>query len=188
MVRQEPRAAVSATIWHFLRGVSPRWGRPNQSPISSVASTKEDEPSMKLQAGQNPNNVDEAYTENHADRKGDSTSLKQFSLVTSNNAVGQGVILPEANTMEPSKVRLRRDCRGLRAWYVWREVTGTWEAPWVPGETGRSRQHKRRHSGYSGGVRSSIVLGGGRAVHMGKEATILRSLQREHGPATESRK
>lgn len=143
---------------------------------------------MKVQEGQNPNNVDEAYTENHADRKGERTSLKQFSLVTSNNAVGQGVMLTEAKTKEPSKVRLRRDCRGLRAWYVWREVSGTWEAPCVPAEPGRSCQHKRRHSGYAGGVRSSIVLGGGRAVHMGKEATILRSLQREHGPDRESRK
>jgi len=31
-VRQEPSAEVSAKIWHFLRGASPRWGRPNQSP------------------------------------------------------------------------------------------------------------------------------------------------------------
>ena len=137
---------------------------------------------MELQERQNPNDVDEAYTENHVDRKGDRTSLKQFSLVTSINAVGQGVIISEANTMEPSLVRLRRDCRGLRAWYVWREVSGTWETPWVPAETGRSCQHKRRHSGYSGGVRSSIVLGGGRADHMGKETTVLRSLQRKHGP------
>lgn len=188
MVRQEPSAEVSVKIWHFLRGVSPRWGRPNQSPILSVASTKEEKPGMEVQEGQDPNNVDEAYTENHADRKGDRTSLKRFSLVTTDNAVGQGVILSEANTMEPAKVRLRRDCRGLRAWYVWREVSGTWEAPWIPAETGRRCQHKRRHSGYSGGVRSSIVLGGGRAVHMGKEATILRSLQREHGPDKEIRK
>ena len=133
-----------------------------------------------------PNDVDEAYTENHVDRKGDRTSLKQFSLVTSINAVGQGVILSEANTMEPLLVRFQRDCRGLRAWYVWREVSGTWETPWVPAETGRSCQRKRRHSGYSGGVRSSIVLRGGSAVHMGKETTILRSLQREHGLDKES--
>ena len=186
MVRQEPSVEVSAKIWHFLRGVSPRWVRLNQSPILSVAFTKEAKPRVELQRRQKPNDVDEAYIENHVDRKGDRTSLKQFSLVTSINAVGQGVMLPEAHTKEPLLVRLQRDCRGLRAWYVWREMSGTWEAPWVPAEPGRSCQRKRRHSGYSGGVRSSIVLRGGRAVHMGKETTILRSLQREHGPDKES--
>lgn len=137
---------------------------------------------MKMLKRQKANDVNEAYTENYADRKGERTSLKRYSLVTSNNAVGQGVMLSEANTMGSSMVRLRRDCRGLRAWYVWREVSGTWEAPWVPAETGRDVQRKRRRPVYSGGVRSSIVLGGGRADHTGKEATVLRSLQREHGP------
>jgi len=178
MVRQEIGAFYSAKVWHFLRGASPRWVRRNQSPISSVASATEDE---------SPNNADEAYTENHAGRKGERTSLKQSSPVTSINAVGEGVITPEANTKGPSSVRSRRGCRGLRAWHVWREVSGTWEASWVPDETGRSFQQKRRGSGYPRGVRSSIVLGGGRAVHMGKEATLLHSLHREHGLVKENR-
>ena len=82
---------------------------------------------MEMLKRQRGNDVNEAYTENDADRKGERTSLKQFSLVTSINAVGQGVMLSEANTKGPSMVRPRRDCRGLRAWYVWREVSGTWE-------------------------------------------------------------
>jgi len=179
MVRQEVGAVLyKAQVWHFLRGASPRWVRPNQSPISSVAPAKE---------GENLNNAGEAYTENHAGRKGERTFLKQSSLVTPFNAVGEGVILSEANTKGPSVVRFRRDCRGLSAWHAWREMSGTWEVPWVPARTGRSAWPKRRVSGYPRGVRSSVVLGGGRAVHKGKEATLLRSLQREHGPDKENR-
>jgi len=180
MVRQEVGAVLyRAQVCHFLRGASPCWVRPNQSPISSVAPAKVDE---------NPNDAGEAYTENHAGRKGARTSLKQSSLVTPDNAVGEGVILSKANTKEPSAVRFLRDCRGLSAWHVWREMSGTWEAPWVPVETGRCALLKRRHTRYSWGVRSSIVLGGGSADHEGKEATLLRSLHREHGPDKENRK
>ena len=49
-----------------------------------------------------PNDSHEAYTENRIDRKGNRTPLKRFSLVTSIKAVGQGVILSETNTKEPS--------------------------------------------------------------------------------------
>ena len=47
-----------------------------------------------------PNDSHEAYTENCIDRKGNRTSLKQFSLVTSIKAVGEDVILSETETKE----------------------------------------------------------------------------------------
>jgi hypothetical protein len=174
MVRQEVVVGAvlySAEVWHFLWSESLHWASPNQTPISSVALAKEDE---------SLNNVGEAYTENHAGRKGVCSFLKQFSLVTSIKAAGEGVIFPEAKTKEPTKVRFQRGCRGLRAWHVWREVSGTWDASFVPAKTGRRVVPKRKHAGYRRGVRSSIVLRGGRADHKGKETTLLRSLHREY--------
>ena len=69
-----------------------------------------------------PNDSYEAYTGNHVSRKGTRTPLKQFSLVTIVKAVGQGVMLSEANTKEPNLRGSGGSCRGLRAWHVWREM------------------------------------------------------------------
>ena len=113
----------SAKVRQFLRGESPHRVRLSQPPVSSVAFAAEDA---------NPNKADEAYTENHAGRKGERTSLKRFSLVTTVYAVGEGVNKPKANTEEPNMARFPRGCRGPRAWHVWREMSGTWEAFWIP--------------------------------------------------------
>ena len=77
------------------------------------------------------NEAVEAYTGNFVDRKGTCTPLKQYSLVTSKEAVDQGVILSEVKTKAPNrnKTRSQRNCRGLRAWYARRETLGTWETP-----------------------------------------------------------
>ena len=49
------------------------------------------------------NEAVEAYTGNHADRKGKCIPLKQYSLVTSKRAVDEGVILSEVKTKAPKK-------------------------------------------------------------------------------------
>ncbi len=128
-----------------------------------------------------PNDSCEAYTENRVDRKGNRTSLKQFSLVTSIKAVGQGVILSETNTKEPSCEALEEPSGSKSVVCAERNV-GNLGDPLSSCRDRKERPTKRRSSGYSWGVRSSIVLGGGRADHMGKEATVLRSPQRKHGP------
>ena len=135
-----------------------------------------------------PNETAEAYTGNHVGRKGARTSLKQYSLDTYSKVAGEDVIVSETNIKEPEKVGFWRGCRGLRAWHAWREVLRTWESPEVPAGAGRDSRANRRRPGYFWAVRSSIVLGGGRADHMGKETTGLRSLQRKHGPDMKGRR
>jgi hypothetical protein len=51
--------------WHFFRGESPRWKRPNQPSIPSVAGVKEDG---------SLNNTTEAYTGNDVGHREDRTS------------------------------------------------------------------------------------------------------------------
>ena len=56
------------------------------------------------------NEAVEAYTGNFVDRKGKCTPLKQYSLVTLQKAVDEGVISPEVRT----KVPLKRKRQGVR--------------------------------------------------------------------------
>ena len=59
---------------------------------------------------------------------------------------------------------------------------GTWETPWPPARAGRVYQRKEGYPMGHGESDRSIVLRGGRADHMGKGATGLRSPHRKHMP------
>ena len=48
------------------------------------------------------------------------------------NASGEGVLISASNTESTDKVRLRRACRGLRAWRVKTELLGTTETRSFP--------------------------------------------------------
>ena len=90
-----------------------------------------------------PNEAVEAYTGNLVDRKGKCTPLKQYSLVTSKEAVDEGFMLPEVKTKAPIKTRSWRNCRGLRAWYARRETFKNLGDPKAPcWDWGRESQRK----------------------------------------------
>ncbi len=61
-------------------------------------------------------------------------------------------------------------------------MSGTWEAPWFPSATraGCTNAINGGHPMDHGESDHSTVLGGGRADHMGKGVTGLRSPQRKH--------
>ena len=79
-------------------------------------------------------------------------------------------------------MRFPRGCRGPRAWHAVREVPGTWETLIPPRRNSRGKAVQPKESCLKG-VRESdhlIVLRDGKADHMGKGMTVLRSPQRKH--------
>ena len=101
-----------------------------------------------------PNDSHEAYTENRIDRKGNRTPLKRFSLVTSIKAVGQGVILSETNTKEPSCEALE-ELPGSKSVVCAERNVGNLGAPLSSCRDRKELPTRRRRSGYTRGVRSS---------------------------------
>lgn len=78
-------------------------------------------------------------------------------------------------------VRTRRACRGLRARHVEREALRTWETLMLPRESGVVRPNKKKAERRARGSQIAPQYSeGGRAGHMGKGATVLRSPQRKH--------
>ena len=101
-----------------------------------------------------PNDSHEAYTGNRIDRKGNRASLKQFSLVTSIKAVGQGVILSETNTKEPFCEALE-ELPGSKSVVCAERNVGNLGDPLSSCRDRKERPTQRRSSGYFWGVRSS---------------------------------
>ncbi len=161
MVRQEPNT-LSVKDLHFLQGESPcqvRLGKPTCIECCATLGGKEMTNEWMINVIKQadvslPNDSCEAYTENHIDRKGNRTSLKQFSLVTSIRAVGQGVILPETNTKEPFSKALEEPPGSQSVVCAERNV-GNLGAPLSSCVDRKERATQRRSSGYSWGVRSS---------------------------------
>ena len=122
---------------------------------------------------------------------GSRTPVKQFSLDTVFMQVGRGFGPLHPTPKEPSKVRFRRACRGLRAWRAKRESAETWETPPFPGvltarthRVGRGNDKKRDlrvawESDRLIVVRSNPVQAG---PIRAKEPTQTRSPQRKPWP------
>ena len=100
-----------------------------------------------------PNDSHEAYTGNHVGRKGNRTPLKQFSLVTYFNAVGQGVILSETNTKEPHG-KVLEGLSGSKSVACVERNVGNLGGLKGSCANRKEKPTQRRFSGYSWGVRS----------------------------------
>ena len=85
------------------------------------------------------NEIDEAYTGNLAGRKGECTSLKQFSPEMSEVVVDDAVNEAEVNTVKIAKGKIFIGRRGQRAWHVRREAPGTWETLFSPFANAKGR-------------------------------------------------
>ena len=122
---------------------------------------------------------------------GSRTPVKQFSLDT-DHAGGEGFAPLHPTPKEPSKVRFRRACRGLRAWRAKRESAETWETPPFPGvltarthRVGRGNDKKRDLRVAWESDRLIIVQGNPEPVSgptCMKGPTRTRSLQRQPVP------
>ncbi len=160
MVRQEPNT-ISVKDLHFLQGESPGQVR-HSKPIcieccATLGGTEMTEDllieSIKQTFYFQPNDSCEAYTENCIDRKGNRTSLKQFSLVTSIKAVGQGVMLSETKTKEP-QCKALEELPGSKSVVCAERNVGNLGDPFGSCIARKELPTKRRHSGYLRGVRS----------------------------------
>ncbi len=160
MVRQEPNT-LNVKDLHFLQGESPcqvRHSKPTCIECCvTLGGTEMTEDllieSIKQTCDFQPNDSCEAYTENRIDRKGNRTSLKQFSLVTFVKAVGQGVILSETNTKEPLCKALE-GLPGSKSVVCAERNVGNLGAPFDSCSDRKELPTQRRHSGYLRGVRS----------------------------------
>jgi len=161
MVRQEPNT-ISVKDLHFLQGESPcqvRHSKPTCIECCVTLGGAEMTNDLLIEYTEHtfdpqPNDSHEAYTENRIDRKGNRTSLKQFSLVTSIKAVGQGVILSETNTKEPFCKALE-ELPGSQSVVCAERNVGNLGAPLSSCVDRKELATQRRSSGYSWGVRSS---------------------------------
>jgi len=129
--------------WRFLQGASPCWGRTNHPPIPSIAIVRK----VVQEVRTGPNEAIEAYTGNHVARREDRTSQSLVQPRQSNEAGGDGVNGPEANTKSAEKrVSARRACRGPQGvGCVERNVRNLGDpgGSWVLQVSGASAQEKR---------------------------------------------
>ncbi len=160
MVRQEQNT-VSVKDLHFLQGESPcqvRLSKPTciECCVTLGGIKMTDDlliKSIKQTFDFQPNDSYEAYTENCIDRKGNRTSLKQFSLVTAIKAVGQGVILSKTETKEPF-CKVLEELPGSKSVVCAERNVGNLGDPFGSCIARKELPTIRRHSGYLRGVRS----------------------------------